>query len=217
MSDLDFKFLREQMVARQLKSRGINDDKLLYAFSKIPRELFVPQDKRAYAYDDSPLPIGLEQTISQPYIVAVMTQALKIKENDKVLEIGTGSGYQSAILAELGAKVYSVERLLDLSKRAKEVLDYLGYRVNLKVGDGTLGWLEFSPYDKIIVTAAGDRIPQPLFEQLKIGGRMVIPLGERFSQNLTVIDKLSKKEMRKEVICGCIFVPLIGDYGYKDN
>jgi len=216
MTEPDFNYLRDRMVIQQLETRGIRDKRVLSAFRQVQRELFVPQDKRVYAYEDHPLPIGSGQTISQPFMVALMTELLSIKEKDKVLEIGTGSGYQAAILAHLEAQVYSVERISLLAEKAKQVLNSLGYIVKIEVGDGTLGWPKFSPYDKIIVTAASQRVPSPLINQLKVGGKLVIPLGDRLSQNLTVIDKISKAKIKKDVICGCIFVPLVGEHGYKD-
>ncbi|MCS7180855.1 MAG: protein-L-isoaspartate(D-aspartate) O-methyltransferase, partial [bacterium] len=168
------------------------------------------------AYDDCPLPIGEGQTISQPYIVALMTEALKLKEKEKVLEIGTGSGYQAAILAEIGCEVYSVERIETLAKRAEKVLSKLGYKVRIKIGDGTLGWPEFSPYDKIIVTAAGPEIPESLLSQLSENeGRLIIPIGDRFIQDLILIVKKGKKIERNN-LGGCQFVPLIGKEGWEE-
>lgn len=209
---MDFQSLRQLMVTQQLKSRDINDEKVLSAFLKVARHEFVPQELQESAYQDHPLPIGEEQTISQPYIVALMTQLLSLTGKEKVLEIGTGSGYQTAILAELSNKVYSIERFEKLASKAKASLDNLGYtNINIKTGDGTMGWPEEAPFDRIIVTAASKKIPQPLIEQLKDGGLLVIPLGEFFSQILTVACK-NKGEITLEKICGCVFVPLVGKY-----
>ncbi len=211
-----FANLREKMVREQLVKRGISSKEVLSAFRNIPREEFVPSSKVNFAYEDSPLSIGLSQTISQPYIVALMTELLSVKKDDKVLEVGTGSGYQSAILSYLGARVYTIERLPLLAKKAKSVLDKLGYKVHIKVGDGSLGWEEHALYDKVIVTAASFNIPPSLIEQLKVGGKIVIPLGTRWQQQLTLVEKKDKGIIEKTSICGCIFVPLIGKYGYKE-
>jgi len=211
----EFEVLREKMVKEQLIERGIKDRRVLDVFGRVEREKFVPPDKQEYAYEDSPLYIGWGQTISQPYIVALMTELLSLKGGEKVLEIGTGSGYQSAILSHLGCVVYTVERIPQLAKKAEEILSLLGYRVKVKIGDGTLGWEEFAPYDRIIITAASSSVSLPLIKQLKIGGKIVLPLGERLHQELTVIDKVSSTRVEKKAICGCIFVPLIGKYGYK--
>ena len=209
-----FAALREEMVSRQIRSRGINDGRILEAFRNIPRHIFVPDQQKRFAYNDCPLPIGNEQTISQPYMVALMTLHLGIEAETSVLEIGTGSGYQAAILAFLGARVYTVERFPSLAGQAKKVLDSLGMEVQAKEGDGTLGWPEHAPYDRIIVTAGSSLIPPRLIEQLRAGGRMVIPIGERFHQDLTIVDKISQDEIKEERVCGCIFVPLVGEYGW---
>ena len=216
MRETDFSTLREEMVLYQIASRGIRDRRVLEAFSAVPRHLFVPESKRKYAYEDYPLGIGQDQTISQPYMVALMSEVLEVEPGIAVLEIGTGSGYQAAILCSMGAKVYSIERYPALAQQAKKTLDSLGYEVQVKTGDGTLGWAEEAPYDRIIVTAASPHAPPPLVEQLKIGGRIVIPLGMRFTQDLTIIYKISKDEVKAESVCGCVFVPLIGEYGYKE-
>jgi len=205
---------REEMVSRQIRSRGINDGRILEAFRNIPRHVFVPDQQKRFAYNDCPLPIGNEQTISQPYMVALMTLHLDIEAETSVLEIGTGSGYQAAILAFLGARVYTMERFPSLAGQAKKVLDSLGMKVQAKEGDGTLGWPEHAPYDRIIVTAGFSLIPPRLIEQLRAGGRMVIPIGERFHQDLTIVDKISQDEIKEERVCGCIFVPLVGEYGW---
>lgn len=207
--------LRREMVETQLTPRGIYDKKVLDAFHKVPRHLFVPENVRASAYDDCALPIGEGQTISQPYMVAVMTEQLKLKGDEKVLEIGTGSGYQAAILAELSKKVYSIERVEVLSKRAEKAVKELGYtNVEFVVGDGTQGYAEAAPYDGIIVTAGCPEIPKPLIEQLKDGGRLVIPVGDRYQQILTTVIKQGSKIITEESV-PCIFVPLVGKFGWR--
>jgi protein-L-isoaspartate(D-aspartate) O-methyltransferase len=213
---MDFDGLREKMVREQIEKRGIAGQRILDAFRQVPRHLFIPQDYRHLAYQDYPLPISEGQTISQPYMVALMTVVLDPIENEKILEIGTGSGYQAAILAYLGAKVYSIERITALAAQAKDLLNSLGHSVEVKAGDGTLGWQENSPYDKIIVTAAAPVVSPDWIEQLKEAGKIVIPLGGAFSQDLTVIEKKDKKNIKQTSICGCIFVPLIGKYGQKE-
>ena len=207
--------LRRNMVEEQIIARGIKDERIISAFLEIPREEFVPCEFRDLAYRDFPLSIGCGQTISQPYMVALMTEVLSPLPGEKILEVGTGSGYQSAILAYLGAKVFTVERISELAKKAQETLARLGYYVQIKVGDGTLGWKEEAPFTGIIVTAGVDKIPPPLMEQLAVGGRMVIPLGGRLSQVLTKIEKFAENNLGKEEICSCIFVPLLGKYGYS--
>ncbi len=211
----DYTKKREEMVEEQLKSRNVRDENILNAFLKVPREEFVSDDQKHLAYEDYPLSIGLGQTISQPYIVAVMSEALAIKPGEKVLEIGTGSGYQTVILKELGAEVYTVERIEALFNRAKLLFDKLRYKVNMKLEDGSEGWSEYAPFDKIIVTAASLDIPQPLIKQLKDGGKMVIPKGGFLSQSLTLVNKDEQGNISEQHICGCIFVPLVGKYGFK--
>lgn len=213
---MDYKILRNRMVEEQLIPRGINDSGVLEAFRKVERHIFLPEDLRGSSYADFPVPIGEGQTISQPYIVALMTELLALTGKEKVLEIGTGSGYQTAILAELSKEVYSIERFPNLAKAAKDRLDKLGYtNITIKVGDGSLGWQEIAPFDRILITAATPRIPLPLNEQVKDGGRLVLPMGETFSQVLTVgIKKRNKLELTQ--ICGCVFVPLVGKYGLKN-
>lgn len=202
------------MVEEQLIPRGIKNQRLLEAFYKIERHKFIPEELRSSAYADFPVPIGENQTISQPFIVALMTEALDLTGKEKVLEIGTGSGYQSAILAELAGEVYSIERFESLGKRAQETLNSLGYtNIKIKIGDGTLGWPEESPFERIIITAASPRVPLPLTEQLKENGKMILPLGESFGQVLTLVEK-KKNKLESTQICGCVFVPLIGKFGY---
>ncbi|HOP85532.1 MAG TPA: protein-L-isoaspartate(D-aspartate) O-methyltransferase [Syntrophorhabdaceae bacterium] len=208
---------RQQMVDTQIVKRGIKDKRVIEAMRKVPRHLFIDNALWPQAYEDHPLPIGEKQTISQPYIVALMTEALELEENDKVLEIGTGSGYQTAILAELAEQVYSIERLPNIAKNARKILDKLNYKnVMISIRDGTEGWSEFAPFDAIIVTAAAPHIPRPLFEQLKIKGRLVIPIGGEFSQDLMVYTKTDKEATDVENLGGCRFVKLIGAHGWKE-
>ena len=208
-SAADFEAQRRRMVDQQLKPRGIKDERVLVAMAKIPREEFVPGDQRADAYQDGPLPIGYDQTISQPYIVAFMTEQLRLKPGDRVLEIGSGSGYQAAILADLVADVYTIEIVEALGKTAEATLQRLGYKnVHLKVGDGYKGWPEEAPFDAIIVTCAPDKVPQPLVDQLKDGGRMVIPVGERFAQQLYLLEK-QNGELKESATLPVRFVPML--------
>jgi protein-L-isoaspartate(D-aspartate) O-methyltransferase len=212
---MDFQKLREEMVQEQLIPRDICDKKVLDVFRKVPRHRFVSEDLQSSAYADYPLPIGENQTISQPYMVALMTQLLELTGEEKILEIGTGSGYQAAILAELSKTVYSIERIPSLAEKAKKILNELGYKnVHIKVEDGTLGWQEFSPFDAIIVTAASPDIPETLINQLTDRGKFVIPVGAAFGQTLVLVEKIKGKIITKN-ICGCVFVPLIGKYGYN--
>jgi protein-L-isoaspartate(D-aspartate) O-methyltransferase len=200
---------RETMVREQLRARDIKDERVLAAMLKVPRHLFVAPDYIPYAYDDNALALALGQTISQPYIVAFMTQALGLRGKERVLEIGTGSGYQAAVLAELAPEIYTVEILPDLSKRASGILEAQGYRnIHFKIGDGYQGWPEFAPYDCIMVTAAPDHVPQPLVDQLKPGGRMIIPVG-RFEQDLVLIEKGDHGITRHSTI-PVRFVPMTG-------
>jgi protein-L-isoaspartate(D-aspartate) O-methyltransferase len=201
---------RWEMVENQLISRGIQDSKLIQAMLKIPRHMFVPEDLRESAYGDNPVPIGMDQTISQPYIVALMTELLRLKGREKVLEVGTGSGYQTAILAEMGCEVYTIEILEPLLEKAKKTLESLGYHnIRYKTGDGYKGWEEFSPFDAIIVTAAPDHIPQPLIDQLKINGRMVIPVGDLYQELLLI--KKKEKGVDMKTITPVRFVPMTGE------
>src|SRR5881396_1542913 len=199
---------RQRMVQEQLVPRGIKDGRVLAAMAKVPREEFIPPESRAASYEDGPLPIGHEQTISQPYIVGFMTEQLRSKPSDRVLEIGTGSGYQAAILAELVADVYTIEIVEPLAKNAEAALQRLGYKnVHVKVGDGYSGWLEHAPFDAIIVTCAPDHVPQQLTDQLKDGGRMVIPVGERFAQQLYLLEKQNGR-LRESAVLPVRFVPM---------
>ena len=204
------------MVKDQLVPRGIKDPGVLKAMGKIPRHLFVEEALVGEAYNDHPLPIGQQQTISQPYIVALMTQALELTGEEKTLEIGTGSGYQTAILAELSEKVYTVERIRSLMEKARRLLYELGYtNVLFSAFDGTLGWKAYEPYDAIMVTAGAPRVPEPLCEQLAEGGRMIIPIGDKFSQELIKIVR-DKDRFRQKNLGGCRFVDLIGIHGWKE-
>ena len=212
---IDLSKARLKMVEEQITSRGIKDAKLIAAMKKIPRHLFVEEALQNQAYTDHPLPIGEKQTISQPYMVALMTEALLLTGKEKVLEIGTGSGYQTAILAEMSEKVFSVERIRPLALRARKLLYELGYfNVEIKIFDGTFGWMEESPFDAILVTAGSPDIPQPLIDQLATGGRLVIPVGDAFIQELFRVTK-TEAEVKKEDLGGCRFVKLIGKYGWQ--
>jgi protein-L-isoaspartate(D-aspartate) O-methyltransferase len=213
---IDLNKARENMVRDQLIPRGINDPRVLSAMRRVPRHFFMEEALWGEAYSDYPVPIGERQTISQPYIVAMMTQALELKGQEKVLEIGTGSGYQTAILAELSKKVYSIERIRFLYQKARKIIDTLKYfNVVLKVYDGTLGWPEESPFEAIIVTAASPIIPEPLLKQLAPKGRMVIPVGDRYSQTLKKITR-TEEGFQEEDLGGVRFVSLIGEHGWKD-
>lgn len=208
---------REEMVKRQIEARGVTDPQVLAAMGKVPRHLFVGEALRDQAYGDFPLPIGEQQTISQPYIVAEMTQALQPGEDDRVLEIGTGSGYQAAILAEIVFRVYTIERIHSLFVTSRKLFDKLHYHnIVTKYSDGTSGWPEESPFDGIIVTAGAPEIPNLLVSQLAVGGRMVIPVGNRYSQDLV---KLYKDEhgIHKTNLGGCRFVKLVGEYGWRES
>jgi protein-L-isoaspartate(D-aspartate) O-methyltransferase len=212
---MKFKRLREKMVTTQIEARGIHDYRVLEAMRKVARHLFVGEALQDQAYGDFPLPIGEGQTISQPYIVAEMTQALELTVDDRVLEIGTGSGYQTAILAELAFRVYTIERVRELFVRARKLIDQLGYHnVIVKCSDGTLGWPSESPFEAIIVTAGAPEVPDKLVQQLTIGGRMVIPVGNRFSQTLLKIRR-DEEGVHTTDLGGCRFVKLIGEHGWK--
>ncbi len=203
------------MVEEQIISRGIKDEKLIAAMNKIPRHLFVEEALQSQAYTDHPLPIGEKQTISQPYMVALMTEALLLTGKERVLEIGTGSGYQTAILAELSEKVFSVERIRPLAIRARKLLYELGYfNIEIKIFDGTFGWTDESPFNAIMVTAGSPDIPQPLIDQLAIGGRLVIPVGDALVQDLFRVTK-TEEGVKRDDLGGCRFVKLIGKYGWE--
>jgi len=212
---IDFPKARSKMVEDQIISRGIKDARVIAAMRKVPRHLFVEEALQSQAYSDHPLPIGEKQTISQPYMVALMTEALQLKGKEKVLEIGGGSGYQTAILAELSEKVFSIERIRSLAIRARQLLYELGYyNVELKILDGTYGWMEEAPFDAIIVAAGTPDIPRPLLDQLAMGGRLVIPVGDAYVQDLIRITK-TEEGTKREDLGGCRFVKLIGRYGWE--
>lgn len=210
----EFKQQREAMVSQQLWARGIHDERVLAAMQKVPREWFVLPEQRDASYADRALPIGCDQTISQPYMVALMTQELTLSGDERVLEIGTGSGYQTAVLAELCAEVYTIERIRDLSLRARSILDARGYEnVHFLIGDGSKGWPEQAPFDRILTTAMAPEMPRTLFAQLSEGGVLVIPLGNEDRQMLQQIRKQDGKPVVRDV-CACMFVKLIGGEGW---
>lgn len=212
----NFETERSRMMEEQIAGRGVKDERVLQAIRKVPRHEFLPEALRGVAYGDHALPIGEGQTISQPYMVALMTELLELNGTERVLEIGTGSGYQAAVLAELCSKVYTVERIKALSMHARAILDRLGYRnVAIKTFDGTYGWKEMAPFDAIVVTAGSPDIPESLVAQLREGGRMVIPVGERFSQQLIKVVKTAEGAVIEKSI-PCVFVPLIGAHGWKE-
>jgi protein-L-isoaspartate(D-aspartate) O-methyltransferase len=213
-----YKKPRTRMVETQIKARDVSDIRVLNTMAVIPRHLFIDEGLEEQAYNDSPLPIGEHQTISQPYIVALMTQALELKGRERVLEIGTGSGYQTAVLASLADRVFSVERIASLATNARKILDKLNfYNVAIRVGDGSYGWREEAPFDGIIITAAVPEIPQYLLEQLAAGGRMVAPVGDRDVQTLYKLTRSAEnpEEIIKEDLGGCRFVSMIGESGWK--
>lgn len=204
---------RRDMILNQLKMRGISDPVVLQVMGEIPRENFIPAEFQNHAYADNPVPIGSGQTISQPYIVALMSEELRVTRDCDVLEIGTGSGYQTAILAKLARKVYTIERIVQHSLKAQQILKELNItNVNYHIGDGTCGWPSDNKFDRIIVTAAAPVMPQPLTEQLKIGGLAVLPLGTELAQELVLIEKTADG-LNTKTICGCRFVKLIGKFG----
>jgi protein-L-isoaspartate(D-aspartate) O-methyltransferase len=206
---------RRNKLVENLRTKGIHDEAVLSAFNAVPRHVFIDTALEHRAYEDSALPIGKGQTISQPYTVAAQTQLLKVKPGDKILEIGTGSGYQAAILCEMGADVYSVERHEELYLKAREILQSLGYRIRIKWGDGTLGWSAYAPYDGIVVTAGAPVIPQELIRQLNIEGRLVVPVGDHEKQLMTRITRISEDAYEEERFNHFKFVPLIGEKGWK--
>ena len=213
---LKYEKLREEMIQKQIMSRGISDPYVLKAMRTVPRHLFVSEALMDQAYGDHPLPIGEQQTISQPFIVAEMTQALELNEDDRVLEIGTGSGYQAAILSKIVFRVYTIERIYTLFVKARKLFDQLRYyNIVTKYSDGTTGWSDESPFDAIIVTAGAPEIPKYLINQLAIGGRMVIPVGDQHVQELVKIEK-NEDGIQKFNLGGCRFVKLVGEHGWQD-
>lgn len=209
--------LRREMVHYQIEKRGIRDKRVLDAFLKVPRHLFVDESLRNRAYEDYPLPIGDEQTISQPYTVAFMTDALKLKGEEKVLEIGSGSGYQTAILLELAKEVFCIERLASLAEKAMRKLKELNYsNFHIRVGDGTVGWKEEAPFDAILVAAGSPRVPPSLKEQLAIGGRLIIPVGDRYTQTMTLVTRKTEKLLEEKYLGAFRFVGLIGEEGWSE-
>ena len=210
--------LRRRELVEQLHRLGIKDKNVLKVLNTVKRELFVGEEFKRFAYDNNALPINSNQTISQPYTIAFMSELLELKKGDRILEIGTGSGYQAAILCELGAEVYSVERLEELSIQAKELLDKLNYKIKIKCDDGSMGWKEYSPFDGIIVTAGSPKVPKSLIDQLNINGRLVIPVGDRLSQKLVYVKKIKTKDNKikllKDRFKDFRFVPLLGEEGW---
>lgn len=214
-SDIDRR--RENMVAHQIAQRGITDRRLLEAMRKVRREAFVPEDYQEMAFEDGPLPIGEGQTISQPYIVAIMAEAAALKPEDRILEVGAGSGYAAAVFAELTAHVYTIERHPALAAKAEETLRSLGYaNVSVRTGDGTRGWPEAAPFDAIVVAASGPRVPDSLKEQLAIGGRLVMPIGEGRPQALYKVTRLGREKFEEENLGSVQFVLLVGEEGWAD-
>lgn len=215
---IDFAISRRRMVEEQVRGRGVTDPRVIEAMLKVPRHLFVPEALSSQAYNDFPLPIGERQTISQPYMVGVMSEALQLRGDEKVLEIGTGSGYQAAVLALLARQVFSLERIPELARQARRTLDNCGFaRVNIRVTDGTYGWENEAPFDGIVVTAGAPAIPRPYLEQLTLGGRLVIPVGDRISQILVRVTRRGEQDFREERLFGCRFVPLVGNHGWREE
>lgn len=211
-----FEIARKRMVQEQIVARGISTPRIIETLLKIPRHLFVQEAMAEQAYSDGALPIGEKQTISQPYMVALMTDLLELKPQDHVLEIGTGSGYQTAVLASLCRRVWTIERIRPLAMQARKVLDSLHLlNINIKVGDGTLGWPEEAPFDAILVTAGAPAVPEALAEQLAPGGRLVIPVGNEADQIILIIRKQADGSLTRETSVGCRFVPLIGQQGWQ--
>lgn len=214
----DFTIARRRMVEDQVIDRGVKDRRVIDAMLKVPRHKFVEEALEGKAYQDAPLPIGDKQTISQPYMVAVMSEALALNGSEKVLEIGTGSGYQAAVLALLADRVFSLERIPSLARRARKVLDGCGFsKVNIRVADGTQGWQDMAPFDAIVVTAGAPEVPQDYLDQLAVGGRLIIPVGDRNSQVLMRITRTTEAAYQEEQMLGCRFVPLIGRHGWKSE
>jgi protein-L-isoaspartate(D-aspartate) O-methyltransferase len=215
MTEEEYTQERKRMVAEQIVSRGLRDPRLLAAMEAVPRHRFVPSDHLTWAYSDGPLPIGFGQTISQPYIVAFMTDALHLTCTERVLEVGTGSGYQAAILGQMAAEVHTVEFIPELSEQAERVLHELGFtNIHVHCGDGSLGWLEAAPYDGVLIAAAAPRLPQPLLDQLAEGGRIILPVGSRGFQQLEIWERRGKK-FEHEASIPVAFVPLLGEHGWR--
>jgi protein-L-isoaspartate(D-aspartate) O-methyltransferase len=207
---------RRRMVAQQLSARGIVDQRVLEVMSTIPRHLFVEAGLQSHAYSDASLPIGEKQTISQPYMVAAMTAALELQGDERILEIGTGSGYQTAVLSKLVKRVYSVERIAVLAGRARKILDQLQLsNINIKIGDGTVGWADQAPFAGILVAAGSPDVPAKYLDQLEIGGKLVLPVGDQNQQILTRITRQEEGRFKREQLMGCRFVPLIGEQGWQ--
>ncbi len=210
--------LRRRMVEEQLRGRGIRNPKVLHAFLKVPRHLFMYENMWERAYGDYPLPIGEGQTISQPYTVAFMTRSLKLEGDEKVLDVGSGSGYQTAILMEIAREVYAIERINSIAEKSRKSLELLGYsNFELSVGDGSRGWPEKAPFDAILVAAAAPVVPNSLKKQLNIGGRIVMPVGDRYMQNMARVTKVSEEEFREEDLGSFRFVSLVGAEGWEDG
>ncbi len=215
---MNFEIARKRMVEGQIIARGIKDRRVVEAMLKIPRHVFVEEAMASQAYNDKPLPIGEKQTISQPYMVAIMTELLDLDGKEKVLEIGTGSGYQAAILAALADRVYTVERIRPLALKARKALDSLGLlNINIKISDGTVGWKEEAPFDAILVTAGAPDVPPELVSQLAVDGRLVIPVGDKYEQTLVRIVKHKDGTITRENFIGCRFVRLIGRNGWENE
>ena len=216
---MDFSVARRRMVEQQIISRGIDDQRVIDAMLQVPRHLFVEPGLQSHAYSDASLPIGEKQTISQPYMVAAMSAALALQGHERILEIGTGSGYQTAILALLAKRIYSIERISSLAGRARKVLDQLCLsNVNIKVGDGTIGWRDQAPFDGILVAAGAPDIPPEYLAQLEFGGKLVLPVGDRLQQILMRVTRQLDGSFKREQLMGCRFVPLIGEQGWRaDN
>ncbi|MCF6267999.1 MAG: protein-L-isoaspartate(D-aspartate) O-methyltransferase [Desulfuromusa sp.] len=213
---MDYSVARRRMVEQQIVSRGITDERVLDAMLAVPRHLFVDTGLQSHAYSDASLPIGEKQTISQPYMVAAMTAALELQGDERILEIGTGSGYQTAVLSRLVKRVYSIERIAVLAGRARKILDHLQMsNINIKVGDGTMGWKDQAPFAGILVAAGSPDVPEKYLEQLEIGGKLVLPVGDQSQQILMRIIRKDKDIFAREQLMGCRFVPLIGEQGWK--
>ena len=215
---MDYSVSRRRMVEQQIVARGISDQRVLDALLKVPRHLFVEAGLQGHAYSDASLPIGEKQTISQPYMVASMSAALELTGRERILEIGTGSGYQSAVLSLLANRIYSIERISPLAGRARRLLDQLGMsNVNIKVGDGTIGWKDQAPFDGILVAAGAPDVPVEYLEQLDVGGKLVLPVGDQHQQVLLRVIKLEDGTFKREQLMGCKFVPLIGEHGWHSD